>query len=83
MTWPWGRLAATPRRLRSWSGRTNHGQSPGGSLQGQVALGGRGYEVWRGLSSTGFQYVAFVADQNFTSGTVDLLGFFTWMKQKG
>jgi hypothetical protein len=60
----------------------NHGQSPGGSLQGSVTIGGRGYKVWRGTSS-GSQYVALVADQNFTSGTMDLLGIFRWIAQKG
>jgi hypothetical protein len=60
----------------------NHGQSPGGSAAGTVTLDGRGYQVWRGTGSGG-QYIALVADQNFMSGTVNLLDIFQWIAQKG
>jgi hypothetical protein len=60
----------------------NHGQSPGGSLQGSATIDGRGYQAWRGTSSGG-QYVALVADQNFTSGTMNLLDIFQWIAQQG
>jgi hypothetical protein len=60
----------------------NHGQSPGGSLQGGATIDGRGYQVWRGTSSNS-QYIALVADQNFTSGTMNLLDIFQWLAQKG
>ena len=56
----------------------NHGQRPGGSIAGTATVGGRSYTVWRKGS-----YVAFVADSNFTSGSMDLLEFLTWVTAKG
>ena len=56
----------------------NHHQRPGGSLQGTATVDGRSYTVWRKGS-----YIAFVAGSNFTSGTMNLLGFFTWVMAKG
>jgi hypothetical protein len=60
----------------------NRGQSPAGSRQGAVTVDGRGYQVWRGTSGNG-QYIALVADQNFTSGTINLLAIFQWLGRKG
>jgi Glycosyl hydrolase family 12 len=60
----------------------NHGQSPGGSAAGTATIDGRGYQAWRGTGSGG-QYIALVADQNFMSGTVNLLDIFQWIAQKG
>ena len=56
----------------------NHHQRPGGSIQGTATVDGRSYTVWRKGS-----YIAFVASSNFTSGTMNLLGFFTWAMAKG
>jgi hypothetical protein len=56
----------------------NHGQTPGGSVAGSVTLDGRAYTVWRSGS-----YIAFVADANFTSGTMNLLSFFNWIIAQG
>lgn len=56
----------------------NFGQSPSGSLQGTASLGGRTYKVYRAGS-----YIAFVADTNFTSGSVNLLQVFDWVMAKG
>jgi len=56
----------------------NFGQSPSGSLQASASLGGRTYKVYRSGS-----YIAFVADTNFTSGTVNLLQVFDWIIGKG
>ncbi len=56
----------------------NHHQRPGGSIQGTARVDGRSYTVWRKGS-----YIAFVASSNFTSGTMNLLGFFTWVMAKG
>jgi hypothetical protein len=68
-----------PTELMIWT--HNHGQSPGGSLQGSVTLDGHAFQVWKGVGS--FTYVALVADQAFTSGTLDLLSVFKWLMQKG
>lgn len=57
---------------------SNHGQVPLGSVQAHVTLGGQSYAVWRQGS-----YVAFVADSNVTSGSVDLLSVFNWIIGKG
>ena len=56
----------------------NHHQRPGGSIQGTATVDGRSYTVWRKGS-----YIAFVASSSFTSGTMNLLGFFTWVMAKG
>jgi hypothetical protein len=58
----------------------NHGQSPAGSAQGSVTFDGRSYTVYR--TSTG-SYIAFVANSNFTSGSMNLLEFFKWIMAKG
>jgi Glycosyl hydrolase family 12 len=60
----------------------NHGQTPGGSVVTSASLGGRGYQVWRNGSGGG-QAVTFVADSNFSSGTVNLLAFFDWVMAQG
>lgn len=57
----------------------NHGQVPSGSVQGTASIGGRSYTVWK---TTG-NYIAFVANSNFTSGTMNLLAFFQWIIAKG
>jgi hypothetical protein len=56
----------------------NYSQRPAGSAAGTVTFGGRAYQVWKDGS-----YIAFVADRNFTSGTLNLLGVFTWIIAKG
>jgi Glycosyl hydrolase family 12 len=53
-------------------------QVPSGSVVATASFGGRGYEVWKSGS-----YIAFVADTNFTSGSVDLLQIFDWIIAKG
>ncbi|HXW43981.1 MAG TPA: hypothetical protein VEL03_04290 [Streptosporangiaceae bacterium] len=58
----------------------NFHQSPSGSVEATVSLGGRGYSVWRTSSGS---YIAFVADTNFTSGTVNLLQVFDWLIARG
>jgi Glycosyl hydrolase family 12 len=58
----------------------NFDQSPSGSAEATASLGGRGYHVWRTSSGS---YIAFVADTNFTSGTVNLLQVFDWLIARG
>jgi hypothetical protein len=57
----------------------NHGQIPGGSPQGTVTIDGHTFTVWKGDGN----YFAFVANQTFTSGTLDLLEFFKYLMGKG
>jgi hypothetical protein len=57
----------------------NHGQIPGGSPQGTVTFDGRTYTVWKGDGN----YFAFVANSTFTSGTLNLRGFFEYLMSKG
>jgi Glycosyl hydrolase family 12 len=56
----------------------NFHQVPSGSVVATASFGGRGYKVWKSGS-----YIAFVADNNFTSGSVDLLQIFDWITAKG
>jgi hypothetical protein len=55
----------------------NFHQAPSGSVVATVSFGGRSYKVWKSGS-----YIAFVADANFTSGTVNLLRFFKFIINK-
>jgi hypothetical protein len=56
----------------------NNGQTPSGTVEGTVTVNGQSYTVWK----TG-TYIAFVANANFTSGTMNLLAFFQWIIGKG
>lgn len=56
----------------------NHGQTPSGSVAGNVTLDGHAYTVWHGGS-----YIAFVASTPFTSGTLNLLSYFNWVIGQG
>lgn len=56
----------------------NWHQVPAGSAVGTVTFGGRTYKVWKNGS-----YIAFVADTNFTSGTLNLLEVFNWIIAEG
>jgi glycosyl hydrolase family 12 len=57
----------------------NFGQTPSGSKQGTFTDGGHTYDVY----SDGSGYVAFVAQSNFTSGTINILDFFNYVTSKG
>jgi hypothetical protein len=57
----------------------NHGQIPGGSPQGTVTFDGHSFTVWKGDGN----YFAFVANSTFTSGTLNLRGFFQYLMDKG
>jgi hypothetical protein len=57
----------------------NHGQIPGGSPQGTVTFDGRSFTVWKGDGN----YFAFVANQTFTSGSLNLLDLFQYLISKG
>jgi len=59
----------------------NNGQVPSGSQVATVTLDGRSWAVWRSTASG--NYIAFVADSNFTSGTMNLLTFFQWIIGQG
>lgn len=56
----------------------NFHQVPSGSVMATVAFGGRSYHVWKSGS-----YIAFVADSNFTSGSMNLLQFYDWIIGQG
>lgn len=63
--------------LMIWT--NNHGQTPGGSPMATVTIGGQSWTAWKGNGG----YMAFVANSNITSGTVNLLAFFQWVIAKG
>jgi hypothetical protein len=58
----------------------NFHQTPGGSFMQEVIFAGQTYKVYRNPSSA---YIAFVANTNFTSGTVNLLEMINWTVTKG
>lgn len=55
-------------------------QVPGGRYVEEVTLGDRSFKVY---TTPNNRYIAFVATADFTSGTVDLLGFVKWAMAKG
>ncbi|HSX09122.1 MAG TPA: hypothetical protein VLF93_03140 [Candidatus Saccharimonadales bacterium] len=57
----------------------NFGQTPSGSKQGTFTDNGHTYDVYK----SGSDYIAFVAQTNFTSGTVNILNFFNYVVSKG
>jgi glycosyl hydrolase family 12 len=56
----------------------NFHQVPAGSVVASVSFGGRSYQVWKNGS-----YIAFVAESNFTAGTMNLLQFYDWIIAQG
>jgi glycosyl hydrolase family 12 len=74
--WLNGIASSSSTEVMIWN--ENHGQTPGGSEQGTATIDGRSYTVWRSGS-----YIAFVASANFSSATMNLLGFFKWIMAKG
>ena len=60
----------------------NHGQTPAGSVVATASFGGQQYQVWQDGTGAG-GYIAFVADTNVSSGTVNLLAFFDWIIAQG
>jgi hypothetical protein len=63
--------------LMIWT--SNHGQTPGGSPMATVTIGGQSWTAWKGNGG----YMAFVANSNFTAGTLNLLAFFRWVIANG
>jgi hypothetical protein len=62
----------------------NYKQAPAGSkVATAVSLDNRAYDVYyQADNGNGGHYVAFVANANFTSGTVDILAFFSYAVQQ-
>jgi hypothetical protein len=56
----------------------NFHQVPAGSVVASVSFSGRAYQVWKNGS-----YIAFVAESNFTSGSMNLLQFYDWIIAQG
>ena len=63
----------------------NFGQTPlgGKPMLTKQSVGGGTYDVWYYSYSGGNQVISFVADTNFSSGTVDLMSFFKYAMNKG
>jgi hypothetical protein len=62
----------------------NYNQVPAGSkVASSVSLSGRTYDVYfEADNGNGGHYIAFVANTNFTSGTLDLVAFFDYVVGK-
>jgi len=74
--WINGVASSSSTELMIWT--DNYHQVPWGTNEGTVTFGGRTYTAWRKGS-----WIAFVANSNFSSGTMDLLAFFKWIMSKG
>ncbi len=53
-------------------------QVPSGSVRASATIGGRAFQVWRSG-----HYIAFVAEVNFSAGTLNLLQFLDWVMARG
>lgn len=58
----------------------NNAQAAAGSVVGSTTIGGVDYTVW---ATSDNSYIAFVADTGFTSGTLDLSDFFSYLQSAG
>lgn len=58
----------------------NFKQVPGGRFVEEVTFGGRAFQIYRDARSG---YIALVARENFSAGTVDLLEIVRWTIRKG
>jgi hypothetical protein len=74
--WLNGVAASGSTEVMIWT--DNFHQVPSGSKMETLSLGGQTYDVYKSGS-----YIAFVDTTNVTSGTLDLLGFFDHIMQKG
>jgi hypothetical protein len=76
--WLNGVANSTSNEVMIWN--ENHGQVPAGSPLATVTFDGKSYTAW---TTSNNSYIAFVANSNFTSGTVNLLEFYDWLIDKG
>jgi hypothetical protein len=77
--WINGIASSGSTELMIWN--QNHGQTPGGNAVASADLDGQAYTVWQRtgeVSSASTNYVAFVANTNYTSGALNLVDFFNF-----
>jgi Glycosyl hydrolase family 12 len=77
--WVNGIASAGSTELMIWN--QNHGQTPGGNPVASTDLDGQAYTVWQRngeVSSASTNYVAFVVNTNYTSGSLNLKDFFNF-----
>jgi hypothetical protein len=82
--WVNGIASAGSTELMVWN--QNHGQTPGGNPVASADLDGQAYTVWQRtgeVSSASTNYVAFVANTNYTSGSLNLVDFFNFAISHG
>jgi hypothetical protein len=77
----WINGIATKRCTEIMVWTENFNQVPGGRYVQDATFGGRRYKVYKSAGNS--RYIAFVAAENFTSGTVDLLAIMNWTIAKG
>ena len=76
--WLNGIATSTSNEVMIWN--EDHGQTPAGSIAAHAFFNGVAYTVWK--TGDG-RYIAFVADRDFTSGSLDLLAFYRWLTSNG
>ena len=82
--WVNGIASAGSTELMIWN--QNHGQTPGGNPVTSADVDGQAYTVWQRngqVSSASTSYVAFVANTNYTSGSLNLEDFFNFAISHG
>jgi hypothetical protein len=77
----WINGIATPTCTEIMIWAENFHQVPGGRYVEDASFGDRRYKVYKSADNS--RYIAFVAAENFTSGTVDLLEIMKWTIAKG
>ncbi len=78
--WLNGIATSTSDEVMIWN--YNDGQTPSGSNVGTFSDGGITYQVYSTGSGEG-HYDAFVAEDNYTSGSIDILAFYQYLIGRG
>ncbi len=76
--WLNGVAAAGSTEVMIWT--ENHRQRPSGSVVGATTLGWHRYKVWKTSDNS---YIALVPSTPMTSGDIDLLSIFVYLRAKG
>jgi Glycosyl hydrolase family 12 len=76
--WTNGVASSGSTEIMIWT--ENYKQVPSGSRVTTVSFDGRSYDVWKTPDG---HYIAFVPTQVITSGSLDILAFFTWTMSQG
>jgi hypothetical protein len=76
--WTNGLATANSNEIMIWT--DNHGQTPAGDKKATVTIDGQSYDLWE---SSDAKYIAFVANTNEATGSIDIQDFFNYLITNG